>query len=416
MQGDTLIWTKNDFDYEEGTFRIAISLDIPVPTNNVVSTCFWAKAEAFTGDIDPSNNEQFICQPILNSYDPNDIQVSPTGLCEEGYILNVQLLTYKIRFQNTGNADAINIAILDTLDEDLDIESFRLVSQSHEPMELELLSDRILSFSFDNIHLADSSSDEANSHGYVVYEIAPKDSLPAGREILNRAAIYFDFNEAVLTNSVRNTITDQLPGLDTTFLQLDQCDSFSLNGISYEESGLYYQSLSSGQNCDSTLALNLHIEEIEKGLEQIGGTLQALEEGAMYQWLDCDNGNAPIPNATNRSFSPRQNGRYAVQISKGSCVEVSDCVDMMRVNLDEFDWEQVKLFPNPTRDEVVLSFPYPQKELEIRMYNYAGILIKKLGFNDLEQLRFPLPKENGVYILELKTEQGLSMHKLLKQE
>ena len=89
---------------------------------------------------------------------------------------------------------------------------------------------------------------------------------------------------------------------------------------------------------------------------------------------------------------------------------------MMRVNLDEFDWEQVKLFPNPTQDEVILSFPYPQKELEIRMYNYAGILVKKLGFNDLEQLRFPLPKENGVYILELKTEKGGSMHKLLKQQ
>lgn len=416
IQGDTLVWTKNDFDYDEGLLRVALNLDVSVPPSNLSNACFWAKAEAFSGDVDPSNNEQMICKPILNSYDPNDIQVYPAGHCEQGYILNDQLLSYKIRFQNTGNADALNIFILDSLDTDLDLESFRLLGQSHDPLIVELLPDRVLKFSFDNIHLPDSSSDEPNSHGYILYEIAPEDSLIAGTEIFNRAGIYFDFNEVVLTNTVRNTIIDQLPRLDTAYLEANSCDSFRLNEISYEHSGLFYQYLSGMDNCDSVLVLDLQIEQIENGIEQIGGSLQAIEEGASYQWLDCDQGNLPIANATNRSFSPSQNGNYAVQIIKGACSEISDCINMTRLAIDKDFQKQLKLYPNPTRDELRLEFLSIQKELEIRIYNYAGLLLQKEVFEEIESTRISLPRAAGIYIIELIGENQRSLHKIWKQK
>src|SRR3990172_7240671 len=99
------------------------------------------------------------CYHVIGSYDPNIIDVYPPGICEPHFISNDQLLTYSIHFQNTGNADAIDIYVLDTLDSDLNFNSVRVIGNSH-PLITEVLPGNVLKFRFDNIHLADSSSNE----------------------------------------------------------------------------------------------------------------------------------------------------------------------------------------------------------------------------------------------------------------
>ena len=54
-------------------------------------------------------------------------------------------------------------------------------------------------------------------------------------------------------------------------------------------------------------------------------TLVANATGATYQWLDCNNNMAPISGATNHSFHPTSEGYYAVEVTEGTCVEVSEC-------------------------------------------------------------------------------------------
>ena len=78
-------------------------------------------------------------------------------------------------------------------------------------MYTEVLPNNILKFHFNNINLADSTSDEVGSHGYVIFEVMPLPGLPIGTEIKNKADIYFDFNVPVATNKELNTIIDVLP-------------------------------------------------------------------------------------------------------------------------------------------------------------------------------------------------------------
>jgi hypothetical protein len=52
----------------------------------------------------------------------------------------------------------------------------------------------------------DSNSNEPLSHGFVRYRIQPKTNLSAGDSITNFAAIYFDFNEPVITNTAKTSI------------------------------------------------------------------------------------------------------------------------------------------------------------------------------------------------------------------
>jgi uncharacterized repeat protein (TIGR01451 family) len=143
---------------------------------------------------------------VIGSYDPNDKSVSPEGYGTEGNITLADTeLTYMIRFQNTGTAEAINIHVDDTLSAKLDISSLQVIATSH-PYEIDVIDGNVLRFKFDNIWLPDSNANEPASHGWILYKINQNAANVLGDEIMNTAYIYFDFNEAVVTNTTLNTI------------------------------------------------------------------------------------------------------------------------------------------------------------------------------------------------------------------
>jgi uncharacterized repeat protein (TIGR01451 family) len=114
-----------------------------------------------------------------------------------------EALTYTIRFQNTGTAPAQNIYIIDTLDADLDWSSFTLIQASHN-MQVVNLGNGIMRFEFPNIWLADSTTNEPESHGHLVYRIMENAANQYGTEIENTAYIYFDWNAPIITNTTYN--------------------------------------------------------------------------------------------------------------------------------------------------------------------------------------------------------------------
>ncbi len=210
ISGDTLIWNMLSLTFDSSHFivRVTVETDITAPMGDHV----YLKTiiDSAAGDVDTSNNINDYDFQIINSFDPNDKQVYPQGLCDEHYTLPNQRMTYTVRFQNTGNASAINVYLLDQIDPSLNLTSINVISASH-PMITEILSYNRVKFEFDNIYLPDSTSDEAGSHGYVVYEIDQQPSLADGIVIENTAEIYFDFNPAIVTNTVYNTVIGIIP-------------------------------------------------------------------------------------------------------------------------------------------------------------------------------------------------------------
>ncbi|MEL7530966.1 MAG: T9SS type A sorting domain-containing protein [Bacteroidota bacterium] len=123
--------------------------------------------------------------------------------------------------------------------------------------------------------------------------------------------------------------------------------------------------------CDSTVILNLSIKEaLNSRIDQEGAMLRAQLAEAEYQWLDCFNGFAAIPNARSQAFSPAENGEYAVAISKNGCIDTSNCVGVFSVSLEGLAAQQphFQIFPNPTKGLIAFSFegPFdPTQKLEI---------------------------------------------------
>jgi uncharacterized repeat protein (TIGR01451 family) len=178
------------------------------PTTNIndviVST---VTANPISDDATAENNSHTLNETVIGSYDPNDIT------CLEGNQVLIEdadkYLHYVIRFQNTGTASAINVKVENTLDNKLDWTTMQLESLSHSG-RVEINDGREITFIFNNINLPDSTSDEANSHGFITYKIKPMSNVVVGNVVNNTAAIFFDFNPPIVTNTAATQFVNTL--------------------------------------------------------------------------------------------------------------------------------------------------------------------------------------------------------------
>lgn len=213
IAGDTLIWNYSDLsNLSNGSYWNSFFGGVYLtPTNNVNigdTLCFEVISNIPVGDVDPSNNTSYLCLPVVNSFDPNYKEVSPKGVGVEGFIpLSTSELTYTIHFQNTGNAYAYNISIIDTLGPGIDTSNIEILGATH-PMMPEWLGLNIVKFNFYNIMLPDSGSNEPLSHGAVSFKIKLHSSMAAGTYINNNAYIFFDSNPEIVTNIATVTLAE----------------------------------------------------------------------------------------------------------------------------------------------------------------------------------------------------------------
>ena len=174
-----------------------------VPTIPTVSAGQFLVSSAtiapLTGDISPENNTNSTSQMIINAYDPNDKTETHGPEILHSTFTSNDYLYYTIRFENTGNASAINVRVNDVLNSMLDENTIKVESASHA-----YVLDRVgsnLTWKFDNIMLPVSVANTTTGKGYITFKVKPKAGYAVGDIIPNTASIYFDFNPAIVTNT-----------------------------------------------------------------------------------------------------------------------------------------------------------------------------------------------------------------------
>lgn len=212
ISGDTAYWNFSNLPPGQ-TFNVTTYYNAPGAGSNVTF-------HVIAAILDAGNNITFSNQRDLNctvscSYDPNDKRVNPPGVQTANYTLFDRDLFYTIRFQNTGNDTAFKVVVLDTLDSNLDFNTFEFISSTHEVTTELNPANGALKFTFNNILLPDSNVDEPGSNGELTYKIRCLAGLPENTEIKNTAYIIFDLNDAVITNTTLNTLVSVIPvGID----------------------------------------------------------------------------------------------------------------------------------------------------------------------------------------------------------
>jgi Secretion system C-terminal sorting domain len=202
---DSVVWVLPSISpFQTGSIIVYVKVDLGLAIGSPLTSS--VHIDPYNSDVNQSNNNANWEVFTSGSLDPNDILVSDDTLTTS-QLNSSPWLDYIVRFQNTGNDTAFTVKILNPIDTNkLNISSIEFVNASH-PVNLNwIIYQRNMEFKFDNILLPDSNVNEPLSHGFVHYRIKPKSNLVVGDTIKNFAAIYFDFNEPVITNTAQTVI------------------------------------------------------------------------------------------------------------------------------------------------------------------------------------------------------------------
>jgi uncharacterized repeat protein (TIGR01451 family) len=205
----TIEWTysnlpaNKDWDWQNDP-RASFTVPVSVPITASLHSYF--EIIPISGDAYPTDNVLDIIEPVTGSRDPNDKSVIPKGEGPTGNILQTDsTLLYTVRFQNNGNDTAYTVVVVDTLSQYLDPSTI-VPGASKHPYTFTLSGQGVMTWRFDHIMLPDSLRNEPESKGFFNYTVKQKQNNPLGTVIENTAYIYFDFNEAIITNTTINTL------------------------------------------------------------------------------------------------------------------------------------------------------------------------------------------------------------------
>ncbi len=200
----TFYWSLNALNPGQSiSIQLIDSVGLEVNTGDILNVLTCVNDEGL--DLDLNNNCAALDVEVVGAIDPNDMLVNPLGAGREGFIEKSQPLTYTIRFENIGTYQATYVFLENQIPTHLDLTTFEILGSSHD-FNYTLSTDGFLQVNYLHINLPTSEQDSIGAHGFFQYRIKPKQSLVGGEEMLNSAKITFDFEEAIKTNTVLNTV------------------------------------------------------------------------------------------------------------------------------------------------------------------------------------------------------------------
>jgi hypothetical protein len=143
---------------------------------------------------------------------------------------------------------------------------------------------------------------------------------------------------------------------------------------------------------------------------QNNNTLTAVAN-ASYQWLDCNNGNQPIANATGQIFVAPNPGSYSVQITENGCTQTSACIEVLVTSVNDETIGNFNVFPNPTTNIITINAHQIIKKIHV--IDITGKYVLNINNSNTADLSNIAP---GLYNLALEFDNGgISYSKILKQ-
>ena len=446
MLGNGQISFPLDLASEAGAdFQIRLELSASVPIGTIETLTADA---SLPNDQTPANNVATLNREVTGSFDPNDKQVFAENNTTPAA---ANRLDYLIRFQNTGTDTAFRVVVLDTLDPRLDLLTLQMLDASH-PYTLKIHDRGILQWTFDNILLPDSTTNEPGSHGFLRFAVSTFDSLLPDDFIGNRAGIYFDFNEPVITNTAEFNVPHFY--VENEFA-LTLCAGETYGGVSYFEDATVIDTIHF-DFYDSLLIANLTVlpsDTISVDLElcqnetsPLTGTLYdtpgTFTEQAIFQnQSGCDStviatltihpnellvvDNGPLPYGTlYHGVVLTQDTQFVFfdTTEFGCLLTISENVTVEPSAVSDFEKTlNLTVFPNPTSGEFFVEMDLPQAmKMSIEVLDMLGRQVAVISENEFFQKGEQRIKidamdwPSGVYLLHFKTDGHAFSKKIMK--
>ena len=221
----------------------------------------------------------------------------------------------------------------------------------------------------------------------------------------------------VLQNfSMTGTSSNFVNGVDHATVITDTLCSgqtYSFNGQTLTQAGVYTATLVSSLNCDSIVRLTLISNDTTVNQNQ--AVLTAVQTGGVYQWVDCNNSYNPIPGATNQTYTATANGSYAVIITANGCSDTSACHTVVTVGIHEYSVSNWNTYPNPTVNDFTIVTNEIINNAEIIISDISGKQISRMTKDIKYQYAVDVSTlPCGSYIITLKTKKKTEKWRLIK--
>jgi len=154
--------------------------------------------------------------------------------------------------------------------------------------------------------------------------------------------------------------------------------------------------------------------DVDNGVTQTVSMLTSNQASASYQWINCDT-SSPISGATSQSYAPTVSGNYAVEITSGTCTELSDCMVFDTLGLDSFLASEVKVFPNPVKTNLNVEITNNTEFISLDLFDVSGkLVLQKRITNEAISLHMK-NLTRGIYFLKVSSSEKTGTYKIVKE-
>lgn len=153
---------------------------------------------------------------------------------------------------------------------------------------------------------------------------------------------------------------------------------------------------------------NINISLLSNAASQVEDYLMATADGYSYQWVDCDDGNSPVPGATSQTFYPESGGNYAVEISNTEgCTRISECMSYIGLSLLENEFASgLSIYPNPGSGDVNIDFSDNQESIRVKIISVLGEIVNEYSYTNTSHIEFFIEGSAAWYFIEVENASG----------
>lgn len=230
------------------------------------------------------------------------------------------------------------------------------------------------------------------------------DAFSLMKETLGNLSIIGDtvICQTPITVSANLALQDYLwnDGVNTSYNTITQPDTIYLSGTDAQGCYIYSDTIEITQG-----------SPMNNPVISILGASLISTSAPNYQWFLND---IPLAGDTNQVIYPTGEGYYSVAITgEDGCSSFSNAV-YWTLGLTDNDINNLKIFPNPTTDQ--LNIVSPQNNIKsIRIMTIESKLVKQEVVNNNYHLVDVSSFATGAYLLELSTKKGVKTIKFFKE-
>lgn len=153
-------------------------------------------------------------------------------------------------------------------------------------------------------------------------------------------------NACGFSSPVDLTVKTGVPSAE--LLNIQSCSSVEINGITYDNSGVFVQNLTNLAGCDSVLTVDITLTKIKASFSKIGNVYTPIQVGTDIKWINCTDGTVL---STEKQFTPSEDGQYRLVVEKNGCADTSSCFSYNKIGLaDNGNNISFTVYPNPASD------------------------------------------------------------------